>query len=122
MSPLTLSLFKVTDSICSSIYLSKQEYLLHLTAPLYASLGFTAAANEEHVTAYHRNIILNINCEHGNQDCVDTASQLLESFRNNPSELRSMECPSGLFPVKKALEGSFLPGVPVAVSIALALQ
>ncbi|XP_073942543.1 aminopeptidase N-like [Choristoneura fumiferana] len=69
-----------------AVYEIFQEYALGLTAPLYQQFGFTAASGEEHVAAYHRNIILDINCRYGNQDCVNTASELLQNFRNNPSQ------------------------------------
>lgn len=58
--------------------------MLELTAPLYEQLGFDAQPNEEHVTAYHRNIILNINCNNGNSRCVNRAEELLQQYRNNP--------------------------------------
>ncbi|VVD01646.1 unnamed protein product [Leptidea sinapis] len=48
------------------------QYILELSAPLYESLGFIAKDNEEHVTAFHRNIILDINCRNGNQQCIST--------------------------------------------------
>nr|AAD31184.1 aminopeptidase N 2 [Lymantria dispar] len=70
----------------SEVFEEYQYYLLNLTAPLYEELGFNAAAGEEHVTPYHRNIILDINCRHGNPACINTAQQLLENFRNNPSQ------------------------------------
>lgn len=57
-----------------------------MTAPLFEKLGFDAQDVEEHVTPYHRNIILDINCRLGNQECIDTAQEKLESFRNNPSK------------------------------------
>lgn len=58
--------------------------MLHLSAPLYERLGFTAQTSDEHVTAYHRNIILDINCRLGNDHCINRAQELLEQFRNNP--------------------------------------
>lgn len=60
--------------------------MLNLTEPLYEELGFDANADEEHVQAFHRNNILNINCRHGNNDCIEHAQELLLAFRNNPSE------------------------------------
>lgn len=61
--------------------------MLNLTAPLFEELGFDAtAAGEEHVQAFHRNNILNINCRHGNTACVDRAQELLEAFRDNTGE------------------------------------
>ena len=38
------------------------------------------------MTPYHRNIILELNCRHGNTDCVEKSSEMLDNFRNNPSE------------------------------------
>nr|AWT22996.1 aminopeptidase N [Hyphantria cunea] len=67
----------------SDAYPAFQNYLRNLTAPLYQELGFEASATEGHVIAFHRNIILGINCRHGNTDCVNTASQLLEDLKNN---------------------------------------
>ncbi|XP_072939565.1 aminopeptidase N-like [Epargyreus clarus] len=63
-----------------------QTYVLHLTAPLYERLGFDAQPNEEHVTAYHRNIILNLNCRLGNANCVNRAQALLERFRDDTTQ------------------------------------
>lgn len=60
--------------------------MLNLTAPLYRDLGFEPSANEEHVQAFHRNNILNINCRHGNIACVNRAQSILQAFRTNPSE------------------------------------
>ncbi|CAB3260804.1 unnamed protein product [Arctia plantaginis] len=70
----------------SNAYPAFQNYLLNLTAPLYQELGFDASATEDHVTAFHRNIILNINCRHGNTDCVNTSTQLLEDLRQNRTQ------------------------------------
>ncbi|XP_028036144.1 aminopeptidase N-like [Bombyx mandarina] len=70
----------------SSVYNLFREYLLTLTAPLYDEIGWEATANEEHVMAYHRNIILDINCRLGNQRCITRAQELLEQFRNNPTQ------------------------------------
>ncbi|CAH2070902.1 unnamed protein product, partial [Iphiclides podalirius] len=70
----------------SEAYELFQLYMLHLSAPLYERLGFEAQTSDEHVTAYHRNIILDINCRHGNAHCVNRAQELLERFRNNPSQ------------------------------------
>lgn len=60
--------------------------MLNLTAPIYGELGFEQSADEEHVQAFHRNNILNINCRHGNAACVERAQALLRAFRNDPSE------------------------------------
>ncbi|XP_063377434.1 aminopeptidase N-like [Cydia fagiglandana] len=70
----------------SAAYDIFQEYVLKLTAPMYEELGFNALSTEEHVTAYHRNIMLDFNCRYGNQDCLDRASELLQQFRENPSQ------------------------------------
>ncbi|KAJ0178635.1 hypothetical protein K1T71_005410 [Dendrolimus kikuchii] len=69
----------------SPVYQLYQHYVLNLTEPLFGTLGFTARDDEEHVSAYHRTIVLDINCRHGNQLCISQAQQLLENFRNNPS-------------------------------------
>ncbi|CAK1599088.1 unnamed protein product [Parnassius mnemosyne] len=63
-----------------------RTYMLELSDPLYKRLGFAAQPTDEHVTAYHRNIILNINCRFGNEHCVNRSQELLEEFRNNPSQ------------------------------------
>lgn len=63
-----------------------QQYILQLTAPLYEKLGFIADNDDEHVTAYHRNIILDLNCRHGNEACTSTAQTLLENFKDNPGK------------------------------------
>ncbi|CAK1546283.1 unnamed protein product [Leptosia nina] len=63
-----------------------QEYVRELSAPLYQRLGFVAQADEEHVTAFHRNIVLNLNCRHGNAHCVNQSQELLQQFRNNPNQ------------------------------------
>nr|WAK99412.1 aminopeptidase N 2 [Spodoptera frugiperda] len=68
----------------SSVYKLFQQYILQLTAPLYEKLGFIADNDDEHVTAYHRNIILDLNCRHGNEACTSTAQTLLENFKDNP--------------------------------------
>ncbi|XP_048007483.1 aminopeptidase N-like [Leguminivora glycinivorella] len=70
----------------SAAYEIFQEYVLKLTAPMYEELGFNALSTEEFVTAYHRNIMLDFNCRYGNQDCLDKASELLQQFRENPSQ------------------------------------
>ncbi|KAI5638669.1 peptidase family m1 domain-containing protein [Phthorimaea operculella] len=69
----------------TDVYELYQKYLLELSAPLYSELGFEVIPGEEFVTPYHRNIILNINCENGNQDCVDEAQRLLQNYRENPN-------------------------------------
>ncbi|CAH1647281.1 unnamed protein product [Spodoptera littoralis] len=76
------------DSVLSgsSIYNLFQQYILQLTAPMYEKLGFIAGNQEEHVTPYHRNIILDLNCRYGNSDCTNTAQSLLETFKDNPNE------------------------------------
>lgn len=61
--------------------------MLNITAPLFEELGFSADDHEEHVLAFHRNNILNINCRHGNDVCIERAQEILQSFRNDPSEL-----------------------------------
>ncbi|KAM3967320.1 aminopeptidase N [Aphomia sociella] len=70
----------------TSVYDLYKKYLLELTAPLYEELGFTAVSGEEHVTAYHRNIMLDINCRYENEECLNEASRLLEQFKNNPAQ------------------------------------
>lgn len=60
--------------------------MLNITAPLFEELGFNADAGEDHVIAFHRNNILNINCRHGNDVCIERAQELLQGFKNNPSE------------------------------------
>lgn len=60
--------------------------MLNITAPLFEELGFNADAAEDHVIAFHRNNILNINCRHGNDVCIERAQELLQGFKNNPSE------------------------------------
>ncbi|XP_050667558.1 aminopeptidase N-like [Leptidea sinapis] len=77
--------FNYLDVVLSStpVYELFQQYILELSAPLYESLGFIAKDNEEHVTAFHRNIILDINCRNGNQQCISSAQELLQQFRNN---------------------------------------
>ncbi|XP_046963149.1 aminopeptidase N-like [Vanessa cardui] len=69
----------------SEAYQLFQQYVLHLTQPLYAHLGFDIRDDEEHVTPFHRNIILNLNCRYGNQHCVNTAQQMLQELRSNSS-------------------------------------
>ncbi|KAG7308130.1 DNA-(apurinic or apyrimidinic site) lyase [Plutella xylostella] len=81
----------------SSVHPLFQEYLLFLTAPLYQRLGFNAATDEEHVTPFHRNIILNINCLHGNEDCVNTAETLLQNFRDNPTQTLNPDIQTTVF-------------------------
>lgn len=80
--------FTYLDSVLSSSseYSLYQQYILNLSAPLYEELGFDAANNEEHVTPYHRNIILDLNCRHGNPDCIQKAQEKLDSFRNNQNQ------------------------------------
>nr|AAP44965.1 midgut class 2 aminopeptidase N [Spodoptera exigua] len=80
--------FTYLDSVLSgsSIYSLFQQYVRQLTAPLYEELGFIAADGEEHVTPYHRNIILDLNCRYGNAECTSTAQSLLEGFKNNPEQ------------------------------------
>ncbi|CAG4917258.1 unnamed protein product [Colias eurytheme] len=70
----------------SDTYPLFQKYVLDLSAPLFDKFGFVAGTNEEHVTAFHRNIILNLNCRHGNEQCVNRAQELLQQFRNNPNQ------------------------------------
>ncbi|XP_045494019.1 aminopeptidase N-like [Colias croceus] len=70
----------------SDTYPLFQKYVLDLSAPLFDKFGFVAGSNEEHVTAFHRNIILNLNCRHGNEQCVNRAQELLQEFRNNPNQ------------------------------------
>ncbi|XP_041970230.1 aminopeptidase N-like [Aricia agestis] len=81
------SAFNYLDVVLSgtSVYTLFQEYLLELSAPLYGSLGFDAVAGEEHVTAYHRNIMLDINCRYGNEHCVSRSQELLQQLRTNPN-------------------------------------
>ncbi|KAJ2952371.1 hypothetical protein O0L34_g4655 [Tuta absoluta] len=69
----------------TSVYELFQKYMLELSAPLFNELGFEVIPGEEFVTPFHRNIILNMNCQHGNQACVDQAQQLLQNFRENPN-------------------------------------
>nr|ACF34999.1 Cry1Ab-RR resistance protein APN2 [Ostrinia furnacalis] len=71
----------------SEVYHLFQRYVLELTAPLYSSLGFNNTANDEFVTAYHRTIVLNFNCRFGNEHCVETAQEMLESFRTTQVRL-----------------------------------
>ncbi|KAJ8733116.1 hypothetical protein PYW08_001414 [Mythimna loreyi] len=80
--------FTYLDTVLSSSsqYNLFQHYLLNLTAPLYKELGFDAADEEEHVTPYFRNIILDLNCRHGNPDCITKAQEKLEAFRTNPEQ------------------------------------
>ncbi|KAL4705520.1 hypothetical protein ACJJTC_011462 [Scirpophaga incertulas] len=79
--------FNYLDAVLSGsdVYDLYKQFLLDLTAPLYESLTFTASNEEEHVTAYHRNIILNINCRFGNTACVSRASELLQAYKNGGS-------------------------------------
>ncbi|KPJ03370.1 Aminopeptidase N [Papilio xuthus] len=70
----------------SDVYDLFKTYMLELSTPLYERLGFSSQLPEEHVTAYHRNIVLDIHCRLGNQHCVNRSQELLEQFRNNPSQ------------------------------------
>ncbi|XP_013142058.1 PREDICTED: aminopeptidase N-like [Papilio polytes] len=70
----------------SDVYDLYKTYMLELSTPLYDRLGFSSQLPEEHVTAYHRNIVLDIHCRLGNQHCVNRSQELLEQFRNNPSQ------------------------------------
>ncbi|CAH0605709.1 unnamed protein product [Chrysodeixis includens] len=72
----------------SNVYNLFQQYLLALSAPLYEELGFIAG-EEEFVTAYHRNIILDLNCRHGNPSCISRAQELLEGFRDGTTQLNA---------------------------------
>ncbi|CAH2108754.1 unnamed protein product [Euphydryas editha] len=67
----------------SPAYQLFQQYVLSITKPLYDRLGFNVTSEDEHVTAFHRNIILNLNCRYGNEDCVYTAQNMLEQVINN---------------------------------------
>ncbi|PZC76118.1 hypothetical protein B5X24_HaOG205148 [Helicoverpa armigera] len=80
--------FTYLDTVLSSspAYGLFQRYLLDLSAPLYQQLGFEASQDEEFVTPYHRNIILDLNCRHGNPACISTAQTLLERFRTDESQ------------------------------------
>ncbi|XP_049870007.1 aminopeptidase N-like [Pectinophora gossypiella] len=80
----------------SPIYDLFQYYMLNITAPLFEELGFEGT-NEEHVTAYHRNIILNINCQNGNQKCLEEAESKLESFRQDPSQTLNPDIQTTVF-------------------------
>ncbi|CAH2268500.1 jg396, partial [Pararge aegeria aegeria] len=79
--------FNYLDTVLSGspAYAVFQAYILHITGPSYERLGFIAKETEEHVTPFHRNIILNLNCRLGNEQCVNQSQALLEQFRNNPS-------------------------------------
>ncbi|XP_064071371.1 aminopeptidase N-like [Vanessa tameamea] len=81
----------------SKAYQLFQEYVLHLTEPLYARLGFDVASGEEHVTAFHRNIILNLNCRYGNQHCVNRSQELLQQLRNNPGQTLNPDIQTTVF-------------------------
>ncbi|XP_050343242.1 aminopeptidase N-like [Nymphalis io] len=81
----------------SDAYQLFQEYVLHLTQPLYARLGFDAASGEEHVTPFHRNIILNLNCRYGNQHCVNRSQELLQQIRNNPGQTLNPDIQTTVF-------------------------
>ncbi|XP_075971880.1 aminopeptidase N-like [Anticarsia gemmatalis] len=70
----------------SEVYNYFQRYILNLTEPIYQELGFNVITGEEHVAPYHRNIVLDLNCRHGNPNCISTAQALLEAFRNNPTQ------------------------------------
>ncbi|XP_038223211.1 aminopeptidase N-like [Zerene cesonia] len=80
--------FSYLDVVLSgtSTYSLFQKYVIELSAPLFNRFGFVAGPNEEHVTAFHRNVILNLNCRHGNQQCINRAQELLQQFRNNPNQ------------------------------------
>ncbi|CAH0725367.1 unnamed protein product, partial [Brenthis ino] len=70
----------------SEAYRLFQQHVLTLTAPLYDQLGFIAGSGEEHVTPFHRNIILDYNCRYGNQQCVSRSQELLQQLRDNPNQ------------------------------------
>ncbi|KAJ8733118.1 hypothetical protein PYW08_001416 [Mythimna loreyi] len=80
--------FKYLEKVPSSStrYNLCQDYLLNLTAPLYKELGFDAADDEEPLTPLLRNIILDLNCRHGNPDCITKAEKKLKAFRANPKQ------------------------------------
>ncbi|XP_052740598.1 aminopeptidase N-like [Bicyclus anynana] len=82
------SAFTYLDTVLSGspAYNLFKAYILDLTAPSYARLGFLAKENEEHVTPYHRNIILNLNCRLGNELCVNQSQEMLQELRNNPTQ------------------------------------
>nr|AAX39864.1 aminopeptidase N2 [Trichoplusia ni] len=82
--------FTYLDGVLSGtgVYNLFQQYLLALSAPLFEELGFLAG-DEEFVTAYHRNIILDLNCRHGNPNCINRAQELLEGFREGTTQLNA---------------------------------
>ncbi|XP_026755770.2 aminopeptidase N-like [Galleria mellonella] len=91
--------FSYLDIVLSftEVYNLYKSYLLNITEPLYNELGFIASSDEEHVTAYHRNIVLDINCRYGNVDCLNKASDLLEQSKTqsiNPDIQNLVFCAS----------------------------
>ncbi|XP_059049749.1 aminopeptidase N-like [Achroia grisella] len=91
--------FNYLDVVLSAapVYDLYRYYLLNLTAPLFVEFGFTAEPEEEHVTAYHRNIILDINCRYGNAVCLREANNLLEESKTqsiNPDIQNLVYCSS----------------------------
>ncbi|CAH0407481.1 unnamed protein product [Chilo suppressalis] len=81
------SAFNYLDVVLSgtNVYSLFQRFLLEMSAASYERLSFDVTANEEHVTAYHRNIILDINCRNGNSACVNRSMELLAQVQNGGS-------------------------------------
>ncbi|GBP46433.1 Aminopeptidase N [Eumeta japonica] len=86
------------DDVCahSCVRVYKTEFLLELSLPLFDELGFDETQNEEHVTAFHRNIILGINCRHGNENCTSVAQDLLQEPESIHADIQTTVYCSGL--------------------------
>ncbi|XP_077297552.1 aminopeptidase N-like [Arctopsyche grandis] len=60
-----------------------REFLLQITDKVYQSIGFEPKPNDDYITRMKRNVILNIACNGGNNDCRKNSNKKLELLTQN---------------------------------------
>ncbi|XP_077297072.1 aminopeptidase N-like [Arctopsyche grandis] len=59
------------------------EFLLQITNKVYQSIGFEPKPNDDYITRMKRNVILDIACNAGNNDCRKNSNRKLELLTQN---------------------------------------